>query len=218
MQFLLYLLVGSVFLLILWKLIMSVKNCFLFRATSASLFLVGAVLASAQTNVAASANGGVASQSSVWNAANTPDKGNDGNRNGIYAAGSMMHTNSEFGAWYKIDFATATSISQVNVFNRTESESGRLSPFTVSLSLNGSVVWSATNQTFAQNISDPNPNVSGMSFSMSNILADSVKVQLDRTNYLHLAELEAYEVVPEPASFLALMAGVGVLARRRKSK
>jgi len=197
---------------------MSVKHCFLFRATASSLFLAGALFASAQTNFAASANGGVASQSSVWAAQNTPEKGNDGNRDGDYYAGSMMHTNFERGAWYKIDFATATAISEIYVFNRTDFGSTRLNPFTVSLSLNGNLVWSATNQTFAQNISDPDPDVSGMSFSMPNVVADSVKVQLDGTEYLHLAELEAYGVVPEPASFLALLAGVGVLARGRKSK
>lgn len=197
---------------------MSQPNLMLLRAGSASIFLAGAILASAQVNYAASANGGVASQSSVWNAQNTPDKGNDGNRDGDYNGLSMMHTNFESGAWYKIDFATATSISQVNVFNRTDSYSERLSPFTVLLSLNGSSVWGATNQTFAQNISDPNPTVSGMSFSMPGVLADSVMVQLDRTEYLHLAELEAIGTVPEPASFLALMAGAGILARRRKSR
>ncbi len=196
---------------------MSLPNVMLLRAGAASFLIAGAFTASAQVNYAASANGGVASQSSVWNAANTPEKGNDGNRDGDYNAGSMMHTNSEFGAWYKIDFASATSISQINVFNRTDSFSDRLSPFTVSLSLNGNPVWSATNQTFAEDITDPNPTVSGMSFSMPDVLADSVMVQLDRTEYLHLAELEAIGTVPEPASFLALMAGAGILARRRKS-
>lgn len=172
----------------------------------------------AQTNVAASANGGVGSQSSVWAAQATPDKGNDGNRDGRWSSQSVMHTNFEAGAWYRVAFASPSAISQVNVFNRTDSFMGRLNPFTVSLSLSGNTVWSATNQTFAQNINDGNPFASGMSFNTSSVLADSVMVQLDETNYLHLAEVEAFDAVPEPATMIAFGTGIALLVRRRRAQ
>ncbi|MBA4293141.1 hypothetical protein C0431_09230 [bacterium] len=170
----------------------------------------------AQINVAASANGGVGSQSSVWATQATPDKGNDGNRDGRWDSQSVMHTNFESAAWYKIEFATSSSISQVNLFNRTDSFMERLSPFSVTLSINGNTVWSATNQTFVQNINDGNPFASGMSFDFNPVIADSVMVQLERTEYLHLAELEAIEAVPEPGTMLILTAGGVAILRRRK--
>gem|GEM_PF-6118638 len=129
-----------------------------------------------------------------------------------------MHTNFEQGAWYRVDFASASTVSQVNVFNRTDSFMGRLSPFTVTLSLSGNTVWSATNQTFGQNINDGNPFASGMSFNTGSVLADSVKVQLDGAQYLHLAELEALEAVPEPATVIAFGTGIALLARRRRGQ
>lgn len=185
-------------------------------ATALALATIASSLA--QTNVAASANGGIGSQSSVWAAQATPDKGNDGNRDGRWNSQSVMHTNFESGAWYKIEFASASSISQINVFNRTDSFMNRLSPFSVSLSLNGNMVWSATNQTFVQNINDGNPFASGMSFEINSVMADSVMVQLDRTEYLHIAELEAIEAVPEPGTMLILTLTGVTLLRKRVSK
>jgi hypothetical protein len=186
------------------------------RTSVLALAFASAAFSMAQMNVAASANGGVASQSSVYTPDNTAEKGNDGNRDGRYDSLSMMHTQYESEAWYKVNFATPTTISQVNVFNRTDSFSERLSPFTVSLSLNGNVVWSASNQSFIQNINDGNPFVAGMSFTTNSVLADSVMVKLDRTEWLHLAELEAVSAVPEPATMTALIAGTAMLIRRRK--
>lgn len=186
------------------------------RIGAGALALATIATSMAQTNVAASAYGGIGSQSSVWAAQATPDKGNDGNRDGRWDSQSVMHTNSEPGAWYKIEFASPYSITQVNVFNRTDSFMDRLSPFSVSLFLDGNAVWSATNQTFVQNINDGNPFASGMSFDFNSVIADSVMVQLDRTEYLHLAELEAIEAVPEPGTMLILTAGGMALLRRRK--
>ncbi len=190
--------------------------CSLVRSSIVSLTIAFTALSVAQVNVAGSANGGTASQSSLYSFG-TSEKGNDGNRDGRWDSLSVMHTGFELGAWYKIDFATPTDISQVNVFNRTDSWTERLSPFTVSLALNGNEVWSAPNQTFNPNINDGNPFASGMSFMMSSVLADSVMVKLDRTEWLHVAELEAISAVPEPATLSVLAIGAVFLMRRRKS-
>jgi hypothetical protein len=186
------------------------------RSSIVSLTFAFTALSVAQVNVAGSANGGVASQSSLYSFG-TSDKGNDGNRDGRWDSMSVMHTQFESGAWYKIDFATATDISQVNVFNRTDSWIERLSPFSVSLSLNGNQVWSATNQTFNQNINDGNQFASGMSFMVPSVFADSVMVKLDRTEWLHVAELEAISAVPEPGTLSVLAIGAVFLMRRRKA-
>lgn len=183
-----------------------------------TLALVAAVPAAfAQINVAASANGGVATQSSLWTGGATADKANDGNRDGRWSSNSVMHTNNEPGAWWNVSFTNANLIQSINVWNRIELQE-RLNPFNVTLSLGGSVVWSSTNNNFTDNIVDGDPNTVGMNFMTGGVLADSLRVQLVNSNYLHLAEVEAFNAVPEPATMAALGLGVAALLRRsRKS-
>ncbi len=71
----------------------------------------------AQVNVAASANGGTDTQSSLWTAAATADKAIDGNNNGIWGANGVLtlsHTNAEKGAWLRILFDDTYSIDILN--------------------------------------------------------------------------------------------------------
>lgn len=180
------------------------------------LALIGAVSSAfAQTNVAASINGGIASQSSTWSGEATADKANDGNRDGRYSQGSVQHTSNTLNAWWSVVFDGSHLIDTINVWNRTEF-SNRIDPFNLTLSLGGTVVWSSMSNTFVDNISDGNVNTLGMSFAPGGVLADSLKVELVNNNFLHMAEVEAYTVVPEPATMVALGLGVVALLRRKR--
>lgn len=177
-----------------------------------------AIVATAQTNVAASANGGLASQSSDYAGGSTADRANDGDRQGNYfAANGIAHTNFEAGAWWDSEFAAASSIATINVFNRTDSFGGRIEPFNVILYFGATEVYRAADQTFVPTIIGT--GISGMSFATGGVVADRVRVQLSGSNYLQLAEVEAFSSnpVPEPASIAALGLGALALLRRRRA-
>jgi hypothetical protein len=105
----------------------------------------------------------------------------------------------------------------VKIFNRTDGGNGvRINPFRVELYDGANVVWSMTNQTFVEDITGP--NIAGMSFAVPNVAADRVRVALEGVNYLSLAEVEAYTIVPEPATLLALAGSLAFLRLRRRAR
>jgi opacity protein-like surface antigen len=174
------------------------------------------VAAAGQINVAASANGGTATQSS--NYINTPaSRANDGNRDGRWGIGSVSHTNLDNQAWWRAQFNQPYVINEIIVWNRLDGMEERINPFNVYLKLNGNTVYSVTNITFADTVNDGNVNTKGMNFLPTSVLADEVFVQLSNANYLHMAEVEAYGVVPEPATLIAAAAGIVALSRRRRT-
>jgi len=128
-----------------------------------------------------------------------------------------MHTNNEPGAWWSVNFAGSHTIQSIIVWNRLDLQE-RLNPFNLSLSLGGSVVWVSSNNTFVDTYFDGDPNTVGMEFMVGNIVADSLKVQLVNSNYLHLAEVEAFNAVPEPTTLAALGLGGLAILRRRRAK
>lgn len=189
-------------------------------------FLILGLLAAssvlAQVNVAASANGGTASQSSIWTPAAVAENAIDGNNNGIWNANGILtlnHTNIESGAWLKIFFDSTYQIDSVNLWNRLDGLGGRLNPFSVRLFDGASMTYESTGNIFADTINDGLSYTEGMSFLTGGVLADSMEVKLDGTNYLHLAEVEAFAApVPEPGTMLALgAAGLLFFGRRRKA-
>ena len=190
---------------------------------SAALGLVVATGAGAATNVALL---GTASQSSVWNgdgynfnAADSAKLAIDGNTNGVWdftnTTPTLNHTNIEQGAWWEVSWAQDYLVSAVNIFNRTDNGADtRINTFTVSLfdGTNPTAVWTSANNTFSNTIL---PN--GMAFNVGGILGDRLRVTLDGTNYLHMAEVQVL-AVPEPRTAALTLAGlavVGFMARRR---
>lgn len=175
----------------------------------------------AQVNVAASANGGMASQSSTFSSIGTAERAIDGNRSGVWSGdntNTLNHTNFEFQAWWKVDFAATSVIEEVNIWNRIDFVSERINTFSVFLrDSSDQVVWSSTQNTFVDNIDDGLGTTRGMNFQVGGVEANSLMVRLDGTNYLHMGEVEAFTAVPEPATMVLLGAGALVAWRRRKS-
>jgi len=168
-------------------------------------------------DVAASANGGVAAQSSTlgWGIWAYAWRANDGNTDGNYNDGSVSSTNDDYHAWWDVTFNNDYLISEIDVFNRTDCCQSRLDPFSVFLYDDaGDVVWESLDNHVDVSIQE-------ISFPVPDIIGRSVMVQLDDTNYLNIAEVEAWgeaPVVPEPATFgLFSMALAGFALGRRFS-
>ena len=183
------------------------------KTASVALLASMAVAGWSQLNVAASSNGGVASQSSTWGDG-VASRSNDGNRNGNWSNNSVSHTDRESNAWWESHFFSSSVIDHVIVFNRTDSVSWRINPFSVILYLGNSIVWQQNQNTFTPDIVDT--EISGMTCNVGGVLADRFRVQLDQTEYLNMAEGEAWTPVPEPATLTAL--GIGLLWACRKRR
>ncbi|MGW8555641.1 galactose-binding domain-containing protein, partial [Streptomyces tubercidicus] len=119
----------------------------------------------------------------------------DGNTDGNYNHGAVSHTDSNANAWWKVDLGSSQQLSTINIFNRTDCCSSRLSDYWVFVSDNPF----NTNLTPAQQAA-----TSGVWSSHRTIEAGSpttipvstkgryVMVQLNGTGYLALAEVQAF--------------------------
>lgn len=109
----------------------------------------------------------------------------DGNTNGIYSGNSVTHTNSEANPWWEVDLGSSHAIDEIVVFNRTDGCCvGRLSDFTVIIK------DSLGNTSFSQSITTvPNPSVT---INTGGMVGKTVRVQLNTTDALSLAEVEVY--------------------------
>jgi alpha-L-fucosidase len=111
-----------------------------------------------------------------------PGRAVDGNVDGNFNNNSITHTNNDSQAWWQVDLGSVSSITTIQVYNRTDSNMDRLSDYNVYvLDANQSVVWSNHQTTY------PNPMTI---LSVGGINGRYVKVQLTGTNYLSLAEVE----------------------------
>ncbi len=144
----------------------------------------------ATSNVAA---GKPSSQSSDYPLPNSQaSRANDGNTNGDFTAGSVTHTLNDVNAWWQVDLGAAHNISSINVYNRTEANSARLTNYNVFVS---DTPFTSTNlgTTLAQSGVSNYPN-SGTAGSPSSSAVGRtgryVRLQLNGTNYLSIAELQ----------------------------
>jgi len=160
------------------------------------------------------ATAGTASQSSTgWGG--VANRAIDGDTNGNYWGGSVSHTLYNKGAWWTVDLGTVNNIQQIDIWNRTDCCANRLTNFTVSV-LNSTFnsVWS---QVFSGTASTHEIfNVIG------GINGQFVKVQLNGTNYLQLAEVQVFgspSAVPVPAAVWLMGSGLlGLMGFSRKNK
>ena len=104
-------------------------------------------------------------------------------------------------------------IEQIVIWNRTDGCGDRLSNFNVSVLDNlNNVVWTQDFYT-AGGYPDPRLTID----LPDNTLGEIVKVKLNRSDYLSLAEVQVF--VPEPGIMLLLGAGlIGLVGFRRKLK
>lgn len=183
-----------------------------------------------------------ATQSSIYAVHHDASEAVDGDRNGNYYAPSVAHTNTESGAWWEVDLAGDFVISEIRVYNRTDSSGAieaRIDPFRLSIFDGVTSVWSLIFDPDADldyTLSEDLPGgysdeIRGWAFVMPDPdpTGDRVRIQLvnadgtPRTNYLQLAEVEVYgeasTAVAEPATLLLLGSGVaaiGVWSSRRR--
>jgi len=186
------------------------KNNFGFFAF---IVLLAALPASAALiNVAASANGGVASQSSTASGDTAmfgPQWVNDGDPSGNYMIlGHIQHTEEEQDPWVQVLFNQTYSIQSFTLYNRQDCCQDRANNTRFELLLGATSVWSLdVIDTVWPSYTD--------SFGSTPVNADRFRVTLIGKNALHLGEIEVFanvSDVPEPTGYALMGAGLGALA------
>jgi hypothetical protein len=142
-------------------------------------------LALAEVQVFPPANlalGKPATQSSTIEPQEDASRAVDGNTDGTYSGSSISHTQNDPQAWWQVDLQSPRAIGNVVLFNRTDCCSDRLSNFNLMVSSDG-VNWT----------SFPHPGVApGQVTFPVNRTGRFVRVQLNGTNYLALAEVQVF--------------------------
>lgn len=107
----------------------------------------------------------------------------DQNTDGVFGNGSVTHTNNEAQPWWRIDLEGLYDISEIKIWNRTDSSTARLSDYDVTiLDENEQSVW--TNY----QASIPSPSIS----LLPDTVGQYVVIQLRGTDPLSLAEVEIF--------------------------
>ncbi len=139
------------------------------------------------------ARGKTAVQSSTYESAFAA-RAVDGNRDGVYGAGSVTHTNSEANAWWEVDLGASHQLFAVRLWNRADCCLERLANFYVLTS-----DTPMTGRTLAQLLADSSVTrvqTSGAAPATQLLSlaprARYLRVQLAGTNYLQLAEVEVH--------------------------
>lgn len=176
-------------------------------------------VAATSFNDALSSNGGVATQSSTLaivgndGLLQVAGRAIDGDTNGDWPSGKITHTDLEPGPWWQVTLGHgANPVDSINVWNRTDCCAGRLNPFDIYLLKNGSQVWSSL---------DNQPGAPELVLQVGGVVGDTVRIQLNQTDYLSLAEVQVHvSSIPEPGAWALWLAGLGVTgaaSRRRRA-
>jgi poly(beta-D-mannuronate) lyase len=192
-------------------------------AATAALTIFTAGAHAAPVNVALASNGGVATQSSTYNTRHDgmiPNAGQatDGNTDGNwYGVSTITHTQQEYQPWWQVTLGGgATTIGEIDIWNRTDCCANRLNDFNVTILNAGNVVWQSLNNSYLSALPEA-------IFSIPSIVGDTVRISLNGTDYLSLAEVQVWTgtsaAVPEPGSIALLAAAWGALifSRRRRN-
>jgi len=140
--------------------------------------------------------GGVASQSSVFADLSflDADRAHDGNRDGNFEAGSLIHTDLDVEAWWQIDLGNRYQLQRVELYNRTDCCGESLSNFYVLVS-----DQPFSNEGLTAQLANPAVTAFSVPFAagLDEIVAVGVpgryvRVQLAGADYLQLAEVEVY--------------------------
>lgn len=145
--------------------------------------------ARADTNLA---QGKSADQSSTY--AGLVTSAVDGNTDGVWADGTVTHTQLEPNAWWQVDLGESAHVNWIVIWNRTDCCGDRLGDYWVFLSeapfarsdtpatLQSRTGTWASHQTVA-----PSPSTA---IPVNGALGRYVRIQLSGTNYLSLAEVQ----------------------------
>ncbi len=106
----------------------------------------------------------------------------DQNTSGEFGEGSVTHTANEDQPWWRIDLKRTVDISEIRIWNRTDSNSGRLSDYDVTVfDQNEQVVWTSYQE------NNPDPMVS---LNTGSVTGQVVMIQLRGSERLSVAEVE----------------------------
>lgn len=153
----------------------------------------------AATNVAL---GGTATQSSTYNGISGPQLAIDGITDGTWP--TACTANAQPQDWWQVDLNGNYRIDSIVLWNRTDCCSDRLSNFKVSVLDAGlNVIWSGDYFT-----GGGYPNPSYTIALPSNTFGKFVKVSLNGSNWLQLAEVQVYGV---PQSAVPAMSQKGII-------
>ena len=110
----------------------------------------------------------------------------DGNTSGNYSHNSTTHTQSQQGAWWRVDLQSDQTINQIIIYNRTNCCKGRLTNYRVSVATDADFNTITYQQDFHVY---PNPSTT-IDLGDEGIQGRYVKVQLLNKNSLSLAEVQ----------------------------
>lgn len=120
----------------------------------------------------------------------------DGNTNGIWMINSVTHTAFEAQSWWQVDLGGINKITKVEIYNRTDCCSDRLRNFVIAISPNN-----MAGLTLAQLKADPSVKLEHVesidesgSYHFDEVNGRYVRVQLEGSNILSLAEVEVYGI------------------------
>ncbi|WP_194767235.1 polysaccharide lyase family 7 protein [Tamlana sp. I1] len=134
--------------------------------------------------------GKTAEQSSVSHGGD-PARAVDGNTSGVWANGSVTHTQSSSQPWWQVRLGQDYQIGSIKIWNRTDSCcKTRLSNFDVFVyKENGDLAYKTT-------VADsPNPSVT---INTGGVTGSRVRIKLKGTNALSLAEVQVFSTGGEP--------------------
>ena len=123
-----------------------------------------------------------------------PSRAVDGNTDGNWAHGSVTHTDRDLYAWWQVDLGAVGAIGSVDVWNRTDCCSERLSGFYVFVS---DAPFASTDLTATLSQSGVSSYfVAGTAGSPTSIPVSRsgryLRVQLNRQEYLSIAEVQVW--------------------------
>jgi F5/8 type C domain len=121
----------------------------------------------------------------------------DGNRDGIFGNGSVTHTSQTFQPWWQVDLGSVQNIGSIQLWNRTDCCSERLSNFYVLVSdtpFTSTDLMTTLGQPGVSNYYTPGQVAIGTTITAGRT-GRYVRVQLAGTNALSLAEVEVMSAV-----------------------
>jgi len=130
-------------------------------------------------------------------------KATDGSSDGVYADGSITHTNLDTNAWWQVDLGTSAVVSSINIWNRTDCCGNRLNDYWVFVSTTPflptdtpATLQNRANTWSSHQTVQPNPSTT---IAVPQSQGRYVRVQLTGANYLSLAEVQVYGFLEGPA-------------------